>query len=72
MLSENEYFFHFHSKNEQLEQESKWESLPRALTVQANLSDITVDAGNHQLLVCWPSLQHMCMLLAGWEVQKSL
>ena len=42
-----------------LELESEWEPLPRDPTGKANISGRTMDAGNHQLLVCWQTLQYI-------------
>ena len=42
---------------------SSWKAqrkhLPRALTMQANISGQTMDAGNHEQLVRWQTLQHI-------------
>ena len=39
------------SRND-LELESEWKRLPKALTMQANISGRTMETGNHEL-VCW-------------------
>ena len=55
------------SRND-LELESVWKRLPRALTMQGNVSGRVMDAGNHELLVWKQTLQHIHIWTSSLKV----